>query len=177
MQRIINTIEKIFLSISLAVLILMTFLTTFDTGGRYLLNSPIPGSYELIEKYFMIFAIFLALGTTYRMGGHIRLTFIEGMLVNKQRTKLAFNYIAQAISIFFNVFLLVSLIKLCMIGYHEVWDATKFKIPLFPAYLVATIGMFFVCVCMIIDFWCIKSGQSCLFKDGESENIEETTVL
>lgn len=177
MQYFIDKIDKIFISIALAILLLITLLTTFDTACRYLLNSPIPGSYEMIEKWFMIFAVFLAMGSTYRAGSHIRLTIIEGLFSNKSKMKIVFNYIAQVVSVFFNVFLFIAMLKLAIGGVHEVWVATAFKIPMFPAYVVATVGLLFACLCIIIDLFRKNIGESSLFKDSESEKSEEITLV
>jgi TRAP-type C4-dicarboxylate transport system permease small subunit len=61
---------------SLALLVL-TGLTTADALGRYLLNSPIPGTGEIIEDYFMIALIFLPLSYSFMQEGHVHVTMIE----------------------------------------------------------------------------------------------------
>lgn len=56
-------------SIALAVLML---LTVADVFGRYFLNRPAPGTFELTEL-FMVFIVFLALGLAQHHNEHISL--------------------------------------------------------------------------------------------------------
>ncbi|MGH7930298.1 MAG: TRAP transporter small permease [Candidatus Binatia bacterium] len=56
-------------SIALAVLML---LTVADVFGRYFLNRPVPGAFELTEL-FMVFIVFLALGLAQHHNEHISL--------------------------------------------------------------------------------------------------------
>jgi TRAP-type C4-dicarboxylate transport system permease small subunit len=156
--------------------IIMVCVTTVDTVGRYFLNSPIPGSYEVTEKYLMIFAIFFALGLAYRDGAHIRLTFVTNHL-RPGKLKLVFNYAAQVVTILFNIFLFLASTKTCIIGFNEIWDATKFRLHMWPAYLVVVLGLFFACLWMFADLWQVKKGKSCLLKGAESAKTEEATLV
>jgi TRAP-type C4-dicarboxylate transport system permease small subunit len=79
-RKFLNLIEKMFTFLAIGSVFLMVFLTTADTAGRYLLNSPIPSSYEITEKYLMVLAVFFALCLSYRDGAHIRLTFVTERL-------------------------------------------------------------------------------------------------
>ncbi len=173
MQTFFYRVEKLFTWLGVTSLFLMVVVTTIDTGGRYLFNSPLPGSYEITEKYLMIFAGFFGLALAYRGGTHIRLTIVTGHLHGT--VKLAVNYIAQAISVFFNLFLLAACFKIGLDGYKEIWDATKFKLPMWPAYLVTVIGLLFTLIWTTADLWQVRKGQSCLFKAEEAG--EETTQV
>jgi TRAP-type C4-dicarboxylate transport system permease small subunit len=44
---------------------IMVCLTAADAMGRYFLNKPISGVYEITENYLMIFAIYFALAYAY----------------------------------------------------------------------------------------------------------------
>jgi len=145
-----------------------------DTGGRYLLNSPLPGSYEITEKYLMVFAAFFGFALAYGGGAHIRLTLVVDR-IRSERVKLVFNYIAQTVSVLFNMFLLAACFKLGLDAYKEVWDATKFKLPMWPAYLVTVIGLVFAVLWMTTDLWQVKKGKSRLFKEEESGKAAQAT--
>ena len=172
MQKFFSRLENIFIVLGISSLVLMVCLTTVDTAGRYIFNSPLPGSYEITEKYLMIFAIFFGACFAYCDGTHIRLTFITDHLSGKP--KLVCNYIAQWVSLLFHLFLLAAALKLGVEGYKEIWDATKFKLPLWPAYLVMFIGILFVFIWMAYDVGQVKKGKSCLFK--EETHKDEVTV-
>jgi TRAP-type C4-dicarboxylate transport system permease small subunit len=176
MKRFFNKIEETSTFLGIGSLFLMVWLTTVDTMGRYFFNSPLPGSYAITEKYLMIFAIYFALSFSYREGTHIRLTFVTGRL-RSQKIKLACNYIAQIVTILFNILLVTASIKLLIEGYKDFWDATRFKLPLWPSYLIAALGLFMACLWMIADLWQVKKGKSCLFKEEESAKTEEAAVI
>ena len=176
MQKFLNHIEKIFTFLSIPSLFIMICLTIVDIGGRFLFNSPIPGSYEIIERYLMVFFIFFALCFAYRDGAHVRLTFLTDRL-RPGKLKLAFNYIAQIVSVFFNIFLFLASTKTCIDNINEIWDVTKFKLPMWPAYVGTVLGIFFSCLMMFIDLWQVKKGESCLFKEAESEKVEGKVLV
>jgi TRAP-type C4-dicarboxylate transport system permease small subunit len=176
MQKFFDRLENIFIVLGISSLFLMVCLTTVDTGGRYLFNSPLPGSYEVTEKYLMIFAVFFGLCFAYCDGAHIRLTFITDRL-RPGKLKLVFNYVAQWVSVLFNMFLLAAAIKLGLEGYKEIWDATKFKLPMWPAYLVMVVGLLVAVIWMTADLWQVRKGKSCLFKEEESKKVEESAVI
>ena len=72
MERISLTVNRFlthFGSLALAVLML---LTVADVFGRYFLNRPVPGTFELTEL-FMVFIVFLALGLAQHHHEHISL--------------------------------------------------------------------------------------------------------
>ena len=73
-------------SIALAVLML---LTVADVFGRYFLNRPAPGTFELTEL-FMVFIVFLALGLAQHHNEHISLD-------------LAYNYFPSRLKKYTNV--------------------------------------------------------------------------
>jgi len=175
MRKFLNIIERIFTFLAIGSVLLMVFLTTADTAGRYLLNSPIPSSYELTEKYLMVLAVFFALCLSYRDGTHIRLTFVTDRL-RSTKLKLAFNYVAQIVSILYNAFLVVASTKSCIGGIKDSVDVTRYNLPLGPAYVIVVVGLFFMTLWMLLDLWQVKKGKSCLFKD-ESAKIEETVSV
>jgi TRAP-type C4-dicarboxylate transport system permease small subunit len=174
-RKFLNLIEKMFTFLAIGSVFLMVFLTTADTAGRYLLNSPIPSSYEITEKYLMVLAVFFALCLSYRDGAHIRLTFVTERL-RSAKLKLAFNFVAQIVSILYNAFLVGASTKSCIGGIREFVDVTRYNLPLGPAYIIVVVGLFFMTLWMLLDLWQVKKGKSCLFKE-ESAKIEETVSV
>jgi TRAP-type C4-dicarboxylate transport system permease small subunit len=84
-------------SIALAVLM---FLTVADVFGRYLLNAPVPGTFELTEM-LMVPIVFLALGLAQHRNEHIALD-------------LAYNYFPARLKTATNIF--VEVINLAVVG-------------------------------------------------------------
>jgi TRAP-type C4-dicarboxylate transport system permease small subunit len=74
---LMGILEKLLIWVASLALLVLTLLTTADALGRYLFNSPIPGTGELIEDYFMIALIFLPLSFSFMQEGHVHVTIIE----------------------------------------------------------------------------------------------------
>jgi len=70
MSKIINTITKVLLAVSAAVLTMMMLLTAVDVVMRYVFGMPIPGAFELAE-YMMAFIIPFAIAYCAEQNGHV----------------------------------------------------------------------------------------------------------
>ncbi len=75
-KKILNFIEEVFFALSRLSLLLMMFLITADTIGRYIFNKPIYGILEITELYLMGAVVFLSMAYTHREGGHIKIEII-----------------------------------------------------------------------------------------------------
>ena len=67
-----------------AVLFAMMLLTTADVACRYLFNSPILGSLEIIE-FMVVLVVFFFLGITEREGAHVRVDLVLSTLSSNPR--------------------------------------------------------------------------------------------
>ena len=105
-RKLLNAIERMFTFLAMIFAFIMVCLTAADAMGRYFLNKPISGVYEITENYLMIFAIYFAFAYAYHEGANIRITFFVSRLPSQ--AKLVINYFVQIFSILFILFLLVS---------------------------------------------------------------------
>jgi TRAP-type C4-dicarboxylate transport system permease small subunit len=146
----------------------MVCLTAADAMGRYFLNQPISGAYEITENYLMIFAVYFALAYAYHEGANIRITFLVSRL--SSQAKLVINYFVQIFSILFILFLLVSATKMNLGRLGDIVELSKtLRIPLWPAYLIISVGLLFMGVLVFLDLREVKRGTSGLFKEESSE--------
>src|SRR3989304_4624748 len=99
MQRWLNGCENVLTYAAVFATFIMMLLTTADAAGRYLLNRPITGAYEITTNYLMVSAIFLAMTFAYRGGAHIRVTFLVGRL--PRVVKLMVNHLGQIVSMLY----------------------------------------------------------------------------
>ncbi|MBN9266262.1 MAG: TRAP transporter small permease [Hyphomicrobium sp.] len=56
-----------------------------DVFMRYVFNAPIELSYELISRYLMVAAFFLAVSSTFKAGGHISVDFFCRLMTPRMR--------------------------------------------------------------------------------------------
>ena len=57
MTDVAKTLEKLLGVISAAVLFLMMVITTVDVFGRYVLNQPLPGGFEMTEMALAVLCL------------------------------------------------------------------------------------------------------------------------
>lgn len=167
-RRYLNATERVFTFLAMSSVFLMICLTAADAMGRYFLNRPISGAFEITENYLMIFAIFFALAHAYHEGANIRITFFVSRL--SPQVKLVLNYFVQIFSILFILFLFVSATRMNLGRLKDIVELTKtFRIPVWPAYLIISIGLLFLSFLVFLDLWQIKKGESGLFKEKSSD--------
>jgi TRAP-type C4-dicarboxylate transport system permease small subunit len=167
-MRLLKAIERIFTFLAMISAFIMVCLTAADALGRYFLNQPISGAYEITENYLMIFAIYFALAYAYREGANIRITFLFSRLPSQ--AKLVINYFVQMFSILFILFLFVSATRMNLGRLGDIVELSKkLRIPVWPAYLIISVGLLFMSLLVFLDLWQVKKGKSGLFKEESSE--------
>ena len=144
----------------------MMLLTTADAVGRYLLNRPILVAYELTTNYLMVAVVFLAMPYAYRQGANVRVSFLVDRLGPVAR--LAVNHAVQVISILYCTALVVATFQQAR---HVLTTGTTFatvELPLWPAYMIVSIGLFLTALMMLVDLRAVRAGRSSLFAGGDS---------
>lgn len=137
MERISLTVNRFlthFGSLALAVLML---LTVADVFGRYFLNRPVPGTFELTEL-FMVFIVFLALGLAQHHHEHISLD-------------IAYNYFPPRVKKYTNLLIdVVNLVAMAAVSWQLYEYAARMgegnyttavlQVPIQPFVIVAVVG-------------------------------------
>lgn len=147
-----------------AATFVMMLLTTADAGGRYLFNRPILAAFELTTNYLMTAAVFLALPYAYRQGANIRVTFLVDRLPRSIR--LVVDHAVQLVSIAYCATLVLATLRQTL---HVRLTGTTFvtlDLPMWPAHLLVTTGLFLTTLLMLIDLPRVRRGRSSLFADG-----------
>jgi TRAP-type C4-dicarboxylate transport system permease small subunit len=163
-------IEKVFTFLAMAATFVMLCLTTTDAMGRYFFNQPVTGAFEITEKYLMVLCIYFGLAYAYRQGANIRITLLLSRF--PLRAKLVIDYVAQIFSILFIAFLFVSATRINLGRLDDVIELSKeVSIPLWPAYVIISVGLLFMGLLVLLDLRQVKTGKSGLFKDESSEDL------
>ena len=138
----------------------MMLLTTADAAGRYLLNRPILAAFELTTNYLMVAVVFLAMPYAYRQGANIRVTFLVDRLGRTSR--LIIDHAVQLVSIAYCAALVFATFQQAR---HVANTGTTFAtldLPLWPAHVIVSAGLFLTTLMMLIDFREVRSGRSSL---------------
>jgi TRAP-type C4-dicarboxylate transport system permease small subunit len=145
-----------------SVLIMMC-LTTVDSTGRYFFNSPLGGTYELVEDYLMLAATFLGAALCYRRGGFIRVTILTERLPRK--VNIPINYLAQITTILYGgILTYASILNL----FRTAADGTllgTLPLPKWPGMVFIVLGLLLVSLLLLFDLRGIQKGQSPLFRE------------
>jgi len=144
-NKAMGVLEKLLIGLASFALLVLTGLTTADALGRYLFNSPIPGTGEIIEDYFMIALIFLPLSYSFMQEGHVHVTMIERYFsggvkraVGKMNLLLSFALFALIVLAGWDRFAeawRIEEISTSSVGY-----------PMWPCYLMVPIGCGLLCL-------------------------------
>lgn len=148
----------------LAVFSLMV-LAVISVSGRNFLNSPLPGYVDWIEQAMPLIA-FLAVSYTQRLGGHIRMDLVVGMLSGRLL------WLAEFASTAAMLVLMLLLLWGSYAHFDRSFDLSApwwsrdssmdIGIPLWPGKLLAPIAFSVLCLRLSIQLWgygrAIRSG-------------------
>jgi TRAP-type C4-dicarboxylate transport system permease small subunit len=163
MRKVLYYCESTMTYLAVASTFIMMCLTTADALGRYVFNWPITGAYEITEKYLMTMTIFLGFSYAYREGFLIRVTFLVDRLPG-QVIKVV-NHLVQVIAILYGAILVVTTMKRTFQTLSSGDMLGNVHIPLWPAYLMVPVGLFFMTLLMLLDLPQVRKGKSHLFKE------------
>jgi TRAP-type C4-dicarboxylate transport system permease small subunit len=162
MARWLDGCERVLTLVAALATFVMMLLTTADTVGRYLFNSPLLVAYELTTNYLMAAVVFLAMPYAYRQGANIRVTFLVDRLGGTPR--LVVNHVVQIISILYCGALVYATFQQAR---HVLGTGTTFAtldLPMWPAHVVVSAGLFLTTLMMLIDLGEVRKGRSSLFR-------------
>lgn len=163
MLKLLNRCENVLTYSATVSTFVMMCLTTADAVGRYVFNHPISGVYEITESYLAVATVFLGICYAYRGGAYIRVSFFVDRM--PQKVKIALNYFVQVFSILLSVsFLIATTIQACR-KFASGITLSFLPFPIWPAYVIVSVGFFFVTLLMVLDLWRVRTGESNLFKE------------
>lgn len=150
MESALEKIENILAQVGNVMLAIMTVWIFSDAIGRYVFNAPIPGTLEVTEEYLMVFVVFLAMGYTQRLDGHVRAdVFLTYMPTKSLPVIQQINRIA---TLLFAIIVIIT-------GVQQFLSAVELKsvsrgvlaYPLAPAYLIMVFGMSVFALRLILE--------------------------
>ena len=133
---------------ALAVILMMLHVT-LDVAGKYLFNSPIPGTVAIVSQYYMVAVCFLPLALAERDNAHITVEVLADML--PRRTQNQFGV----------AWTLLSLILFSLLTWRNWIEAglkrdlaafvieQDYRIPVWPSYYLLPIGTGAMCLVLI----------------------------
>jgi len=92
--RFIDKLENVAILAAGLCLLVMMFVVTLDVAMRYGFNAPLGWVYDLVGKYLIVAAFFLAVSETLRRGGHVAVDLFRNMM--KPRVRRAVDILGYA---------------------------------------------------------------------------------
>ncbi len=169
MEKVLDRFEKWSTHVAVLSIFVMMLLTTADAIGRYLFSFPLPGAYEVTEKYLMVIAVYLGASYTYRGGSTIRITLLVDRLPGG--IKMALKVLAQIFSICYGFFLLVPAVQAVLRAYEQKITLSSPPLPLWVPFTTIPIGLLLMSLFMLRDLPRVRSGGSALFREGGSSDV------
>jgi TRAP-type C4-dicarboxylate transport system permease small subunit len=167
MEKLFNSIEKVLTFVAAMACFVLMLLTTVDTLGRYILNKPITGAFEITTNYLLVGLVFLAMGYSYCEGVHVRVDFLAVRL--PKRVRLIVNHLLQVASILYILVLVIASIQQALRVHSSRTVLSSLEmIPMWPAYLIVPVGLFLMFLLMLLDLRRVREGRSRMFKEESS---------
>ncbi|UOA33114.1 hypothetical protein DSM110093_02926 [Sulfitobacter sp. DSM 110093] len=162
-KRLLAAVENVLVIFGALALFLLMVLVAGDAGGRYFLNAPISGVYEISEFYLMISIVFLSFAHTQRKGAHVRVDFVLERLPKPAARIFEFTYLVSAAIVFGLVAYVAAKNGLKNIALNR-WTTGVVAIPTGPSWLIMALGTAVFTVRLCID------AVEILFTSGEGDD-------
>lgn len=142
--------------ISVIGYIAIVLLTFADIIGKKVFNTPISGTYELVER-MMLIAVFSSFAYAQTQRSHINVTIIVERL--PRRFKHAVLGLMSLLSVAISATLSYAAYRQSGLSLADSTVTGVLYIPLFPFFVIETIAMVFFTIILIIDTYIIFAGM------------------
>jgi len=148
-DRVIERVSYAFTILSGALIVLMTFITSYGVTRRYVFKSPEPYSYEL-SMMLLLWTFVLAVAYLEKLDGHLKVDFFV-VLLPKNIRDFFLNVIGRLLGFIF-----------CAVLTYEGWIVAMYSletgeksmsvwaVPLFPIKIVIPIGYGLLCIVLLL---------------------------
>ena len=134
--------------IGVSTLMVMMVLTVADVSLRYLINQPIPGSFELTEFLLVILASF-GLAYTAIQNGHVTVDLVVERFSPKTQA------VIDTITCLISIGIFATVIWASILYARSEWNAkavsTVLLLPRFPFILVVVLGGAVLCLALLVN--------------------------
>ena len=148
MERFSLSINRFLTHIGSVALAVLMFLTVADVFGRYFLNYPVPGTFELTEM-LMVPIVFLALGLAQHDNEHISLDLVYNHF--RGRPKAATNIFVEVVNLVVVVGITWQLYEYSVRMSEGNYTTAVLELPIHPFVILAIAGTASYVLAIICD--------------------------
>jgi TRAP-type transport system small permease protein len=147
-QKISSTLNTLSARIGMLAIVLLLFMTVSDVAGRFLLNKPIPGTFELSKLLFAL-SVFFSLPVSQYNGENLGITLIYDKFPIRLRGILDVLSSVTSITMFTIAF--VQTLKYASRMHNAHTITSVLRMPMYPWIYLASIGIVILVVTLIRD--------------------------
>jgi TRAP-type transport system small permease protein len=147
--RAVDVINRVLLTVSSVMVIVLMLIGAFDVIGRYLLNAPIKGALG-ISEILLVGIVFLAWPYTQSQDGNVKVEMFYDKF--SAGTKKVVGIIRSVIALVVFVVMTWQTVNkgLESMDSGEIIDVLA--IPAYPFHFIVTVGVGFLCLQLLVDF-------------------------
>lgn len=149
-EKSIETISKILMYVCMGALFVMMLWSVADVAGRYLFNSPIVGTIEVLEILLPIIGL-LGMAYTQRVKGHIRVEVFYSRFAPRPQAIIGILITLWSI-ILFTLIVWRGLLVVMLYKQQET-VITNIQVPLFIVQFLVPLGSLAMCLVLIVDLY------------------------
>jgi len=147
---IADRLQRIQLWLAALALIVLMMITVADVTLRYLFNSPVRGSYDMVESMLLVF-VFNGMAAGFFMRRHVVIDLIDAAV--GRRGTIVLIRIADVLSIICLALLMWAMLQPAMQAYDYGDRKLELNLPIYILWIVALAGLAGTLICAVIALW------------------------
>lgn len=172
-MKILATIDRIAVGISVTALVAMMLLISVSVIGRYFFAAPIPDDLVMTE-FLMVVVVFLPFGAVQAAREHVFVTIFSEWLSNQKKVVL------ETMGVILGFFIFSIVAWGGYVNFAEAWDVGAYvegplELPESPVKFIAFLGLLLFCVRLLVD--AIVSTHGIVTGTAEATRSEEARAL
>jgi TRAP-type C4-dicarboxylate transport system permease small subunit len=156
LQNASARVSRLLNRIGLFCILAMIVLTVSDVFGRYLLNQPIDGAYELTE-FLLVITVAAGLAFTQVSKRHISVEFVTSQL--PPRAQKWIGCFSSSICLGIYVLIAWQSVEGARVQYQHGIYSVAFGLPKWPFYIFLALGCGVLCLVFLSDLMQLVSGK------------------
>src|SRR5262245_21089501 len=147
---IADRLQRLQLWLAALALVILMMITVADVTLRYLFNSPVRGSYDMVESMLLVF-VFNGMAAGFFMRRLVLIDLIDAAV--GRRGTIVLIRIADVLSVVCLALLMWAMTGPAMQAYDYGDRKLELNLPIYVLWIVALIGLTGTLVCAVIAIW------------------------
>jgi len=147
---IADRLQRVQLWLSALALVILMMITVADVTLRYLLNSPVRGSYDMVESMLLVF-VFNGMAAGFFMRRHVVIDLIDSAV--GRRGTIVLIRIADILSVVCLALLMWAMLGPATQAYDYGDRKLELNLPIYVLWIVALVGLAGTLICAVIAIW------------------------